>query len=74
MNGAVFTRGCVAGSGAGGGDRIMGVEAGVHNKLAEVWGFVESDRGRFDEVLGGWILCYLGAAHLLPSSRPTPAT
>ena len=34
----------------------MGVEAGVHNKLVEVWGFVESDRGRFDEgVLGGWI-------------------
>ena len=34
----------------------MGAEAGVHNKLAEVWGFAESDRGRFDEeVLGGWI-------------------
>ena len=28
----------------------------VHNKMAEVWGFAESDRGRFDEeVLGGWI-------------------
>ena len=36
--------------------RIMGAEAGVHHKLAEVWGFAESDRGRFDEeVLGGWI-------------------
>ena len=32
------------------------MEASVHNKLAEVWGFAESDRGRFDEeVLGGWI-------------------
>ena len=34
----------------------MGADAGVHNKLAEVWGFAESNRGRFDgEVLGGWI-------------------
>ena len=34
----------------------MGAEASVHNKLAEVWGFAETDRGRFDEeVLGGWI-------------------
>ena len=34
----------------------MGAEAGVHNKLAEIWGFAESDRERFDEeVLGGWI-------------------
>ena len=49
-----YTWVCCAGSGAGGGGRI--VEAGVHNKLAEVWGFAESDRGRFDEeVLGGWI-------------------
>ena len=48
--------GSVAGSGAGGDGRIMGAEASVHNKLAEVWGFAESDRGRFDEdVLGGWI-------------------
>ena len=31
-------------------------EARVHNKLAEVKGFVESDREGFDEeVLGGWI-------------------
>ena len=38
------------------GGRIIGAEAGVHNKLAEVWGFAESDLGRFDEeVLGGWI-------------------
>ena len=45
--------GSVAGSGAGGGGRIMGAETGVHHKLAEVWGFVESDRGRFDKkVLG----------------------
>ena len=44
----------VAGSGASRGGRIMGEEASVHNKLAEVWGFAESDRGRFDEVvLGG---------------------
>ena len=54
MNGAGLTTGSVAESGAGGGGRIMGAEAGVHNKLAEVWGFAESDRGRFDEeVLGG---------------------
>ena len=33
----------------------MGAEASVHNKLAEVGWFVESDRGRFDEVLAGWI-------------------
>ena len=48
--------GYIAGSGAGGGGRIMGTEAGVHNKFAEVLGFAESDRGRFnEEVLGGWI-------------------
>ena len=46
---AGLTMGSVAGSGAGGGGRIMGTEARVHNKLAEVWGFAESDRGRFDE-------------------------
>ena len=56
MNGAGLTPGSVARSGVGWGGRIMGAEAGVHNKLAEVWGFAESDRGRFDdEVLGGWI-------------------
>ena len=56
MNGAGLTTGSVAGSGAGGGGRIMGAEAGVHNKLTEVWRFTESDIGRFDEeVLGGWI-------------------
>ena len=48
--------GSVVGSGAGGGGRIMVAEASVHSKLVEVWGFAESDRGRFDEeVLGGWI-------------------
>ena len=53
---AGLTTGSVAGLGAGGGSRIMGAQASVHNKLAEVWGFEESDRGRFDEeVLGGWI-------------------
>ena len=56
MNGADLTTGSVAGSGASGGDRIMGVETSVHSKLAEARGFVESDRGRFDEeVLGRWI-------------------
>ena len=54
VNGAGLTLGSVAGSGAGGSGRIMDAEAGVHKKLAEVWGIVESDRGRFDEkVLGG---------------------
>ena len=38
MNGAGLTLGSVAGSGAGRGGRIMHAEAGVHNKLAEVWG------------------------------------
>ena len=56
MNGAGLTTGSVAWSGAGGGGRIMGVEASVHNKLAEVWRFAESNRGRsVEEVLGGWI-------------------
>ena len=56
VNGAGLTPGSVAGSGAGGSCRIMDAEAGVHSKLAEVWGFAESDRGRFDEeILGGWI-------------------
>ena len=56
MNRVGLTPGSVAGSGAGAGGRIMGAKAGVHHKLAEVWGFAESDRGRFDEeVLGGWI-------------------
>ena len=40
MNKAGLTLGSVAGSAASGGGRIMGTE---------VWGFAESDRGRFDE-------------------------
>ena len=56
MNGAGLTPGSVAGSRAGGYCRIMGAEASIRNKLAEVWWFVECKRGRFDEeVLGGWI-------------------
>ena len=55
MNEVGLTKGSVAGSGANGGGRIMGAEASVYNKLVEVWGFVESDRRRFDEVLGEWI-------------------
>ena len=43
MNGAGLALGSVAGSGASGGDRIMGAEADVHYKLAEVWVFAESD-------------------------------
>ena len=43
MNGAGLTTGSVAGSRAGGGGRIMGAEASVHSKLADVWGFAESD-------------------------------
>ena len=45
MNGAGLTPGSVAGSGASGGGRIMGAEAGVHHKLAEVWWFAKSDQG-----------------------------
>ena len=48
MNGAGLTPGSVVGSGTSGGGRIMGAEARVHNKLAEVRGFTESDRGGFD--------------------------
>ena len=56
MNGVGLTPVSVAVSGASGGGGIMGVEARVHHKLAEVRGFAESDRGGFDEeVLGGWI-------------------
>ena len=43
MNGAGLTPGSVAGSGASGGGMITGAEAGVHKKLAEVWGFAERD-------------------------------
>ena len=43
VKGAGLTTESVAVSGAGGGGRIMGAEASVHNKLAEVWGFAESD-------------------------------
>ena len=53
MNGTGPTPGSVARSGASGGGRIMGAEARVHYKLAEIRGLVESDRGGFDEeVLG----------------------
>ena len=34
--------GLTTGSGASGGGRIMGAEAGVHHKLAEVWWFAET--------------------------------
>ena len=54
--GQVLQRGLLQGREPVGGGRIMGAEAGVHNKLVEVWGFAESDRGRFDEeVQAGWI-------------------
>ena len=46
MNGAGLT----TGSGASRGGRIVGVEASVHNKLAEVWGFAVSDRVRTQEL------------------------
>ena len=53
MNGAGLTPGSVSRSGDSGGGRIMGAEARVHSKLAEVREFAESDRGGFDEeVLG----------------------
>ena len=45
MNGAGLILGSFAGSGAGGGGRIMRAKAGVHHKLAEVWWFAEIDRG-----------------------------
>ena len=48
MNGTGLTLGSVARSGVSGGGRIMGVETRVHNKLAEVRGFAESDRWGFD--------------------------
>ena len=45
MNGAGLTPESVAGSGAGGGGRIMDAEGDVHHKLAELGWFAESDRG-----------------------------
>ena len=45
MNGAGLTPGSVAGSGASGGDRIMGVEAGVHHKLARLGGLRKVTEG-----------------------------
>ena len=52
-NGVGTTPGSVAWSGASGDGSIMGAETSVHNELAEVGEFVESDKGRFDEeVLG----------------------
>ena len=39
----------VAGPGASGGGRTLGVEIFVNNKLAEVGRFSESDRGGFGE-------------------------
>ena len=45
MNGAGLTPGSVARSGARGDGRIMRAEGRVQNKLAEVRGFAESERG-----------------------------
>ena len=45
MNGAGLTTGSVAGSRAGGDGRIMGAEAGVHSKLAEVGGLWKVTEG-----------------------------
>ena len=43
----------IAGSGAGGGGRIMGAETGVNNELEEVGRLTESDgKGFTEEVLG----------------------
>ena len=56
VNGTGLTPGSVVGSRTGEGGRIMGAEAGVHQKLAEVGWFAASDRWGFgEEVLGGWI-------------------
>ena len=53
--GQVLQQGLLQGQELVGGGRIMEAEANVHNKLAEVWGFAKSERGKFDEeVLGGW--------------------
>ena len=50
VNGAGLTLGSIAESEASGCGRIMGAEASIDNKLAEVWEFGE---GRFvDDVLG----------------------
>ena len=53
VNETSIAPGSVAGSGASGGGRTVGVETWVNNKLAEVGKFSESDRGRFgEETLG----------------------
>ena len=56
MNGEGLATGSLAGSRLSGGWQDYEVETCVNNKLAEVRGFVKSNRGRFDEVVqGGWI-------------------
>ena len=53
VNRAGLISGSIAGSRASEGGWIIGAEANIHNKLVEVGGFVEGDRGRFsEEVLG----------------------
>ena len=47
--GQVLHRGLLQGLEPVGGGRIMGAEAGVHHKLAEVGWFAESDQGGFGE-------------------------
>ena len=53
VNGAGFTPGSIARSGACGGGSTMGTETGVNNELAKVRGFLEGDRRGFGtKVLG----------------------
>ena len=57
VNGTNITTGPIAGSEASGGGKIMDVQTGVNNELAEVEGFEECDRVWYGEkVLGWWIL------------------
>ena len=43
-DGASLALGSIAGSGASGGGRIMGMELSVHNELVEVGEFMENKR------------------------------
>ena len=57
VNGASLTSGSIAGSGVSVDGWIMGMEASVYNKLAEVGRFAEGDRWRFAKEVLSLCVC-----------------
>ena len=55
MNGAGLKTGCIAGLGTSGVARIWEQRIVSSISWQRLGGFAEIDRGRFDEVMGGWI-------------------